>query len=159
MKRIGELLTGFFDEGTLKKAEGYSNLFSSWRSIAGDGIADHSRIVELERSVLLVEADHPGWIQILQIKQKMLLQTVQRQFPDLTVTAIAFRLSRGGVPEPGRAAPPVELPASGAGTPEPPVPASPEGDPYGGIAEGEFRETLKRLERGLKKPSRRGTQS
>jgi hypothetical protein len=44
--------------------------------------------------VLIVEADHPGWIQILQTKQAELLLAVQRQCPRLDIRGIAFRLSR-----------------------------------------------------------------
>jgi hypothetical protein len=94
MKRAGELLSGFFDGEVLKKAQGYHDLFSSWTGIAGSTIAAHSRISELEKEVLLVEADHPGWIQILQTKQKVLLDTVRRRFPDLVITGISFRLCR-----------------------------------------------------------------
>ena len=54
----------------------------------------HSRIVELEKTVLLIEADHPGWIQLLQTKQKELLNAVRRRFPEITFTGISFRLSR-----------------------------------------------------------------
>jgi hypothetical protein len=42
----------------------------------------------------LVEADHPGWIQILQTRQKDLLDTLRRRFPDQHITGISFRLSR-----------------------------------------------------------------
>ena len=54
----------------------------------------HSRIHELQKGVLLVEADHPGWIQILQTGQAELLLSVQRRYPELEVREIAFRLSR-----------------------------------------------------------------
>jgi hypothetical protein len=187
MKRIGELLAGFFDEETLKKAEGYNGLFSSWRDIAGESVASHSRIVELDRSVLLVEADHPGWIQILQTRQKSLLFAVRRRFPKLTVTAIAFRLSRnGGVPETAglssigdalgiadgiaaasrpavNAAPPppagTHPPAGGSPAPSPGdverVAREAAGDPYAGITDEAFRETLKRLEQTLTGSKRR----
>jgi hypothetical protein len=94
MKKIGELLSAFFDEDTIKKARGYNDLFSSWRDIAGEGLAAHSRIAELEKSVLRIEADHPGWIQILQIRQKGLLNRVRRKFPTLNITGISFKLSR-----------------------------------------------------------------
>jgi hypothetical protein len=94
MKKASELLASFFDEGFLKAAQEYSDLFSSWRSIAGDKIAAHSWVRELERSVLLVEADHPGWIQILQTKEKDILDTLRRRFPEQNITGIAFRLSR-----------------------------------------------------------------
>jgi hypothetical protein len=102
VKRVGEILSFFFNkslsEDMLETAEGYSELFSSWAGITEkNGIpaaAFHSRIVELEKAVLLVEADHPGWIQILQTKQTYLLKTVIRLFPDLEIRGISFRLSR-----------------------------------------------------------------
>jgi hypothetical protein len=94
MKKAGDLLAAFLDERMMETARGYSDLFSAWKSIAGDKIAAHSRIRNLERSVLLVEADHPGWVQILQTKQAELLTAVRRRFPDLSIAGISFRLSR-----------------------------------------------------------------
>ncbi|AEF85779.1 hypothetical protein TREPR_0273 [Treponema primitia ZAS-2] len=134
MKRAGELLSSFFDEGFLKTAREYSDLFSSWQSIAGDKIAAHSWVRELERSVLLVEADHPGWIQILQTKEKYLLDTLRRRFPEQNITGIAFRLSReppgpgqlrAGM-EPGGTAPETRPAGSGDGSGVELHPASPE---------------------------------
>jgi hypothetical protein len=98
VKRAGELLSFFFDKNMIETAQRYSDLFSSWAVITEkNGIpsaAFHSRIVELERAILLVEADHPGWIQILQTKQAYLLKTVVRRFPNLEIRGISFRLSR-----------------------------------------------------------------
>jgi hypothetical protein len=168
MKKAGDLLSTFFDEATLKKAQGFGSLFSSWASIAGENLAAHSRIVELEHSVLLVEADHPGWIQILQTKQKALLHGVRRRFPQITVTAISFRLSRNPAPlspvdaeKPG--ADPEEGPVRSPGGAGPGTAASPEADtedpgrtaagtdPYAGIHDEAFKQTLMRLEQGIKR--------
>jgi hypothetical protein len=55
---------------------------------------DHSKIRELDRQRLIVEADHPGWIQILQYKQRQLLAAVQRKFPSLEVKKLSFILMR-----------------------------------------------------------------
>ncbi|GHV62737.1 hypothetical protein AGMMS49587_10480 [Spirochaetia bacterium] len=168
MKRAGELLSAFFDEGLIKKAQGYSNLFSAWQKITAKcGIpaaADHSRIRELERCVLLVEADHPGWVQLLQTKQHKLLSDAQRRFPDLTITGISFMLSRE--PIQGQAAA-TEQPLAEPATAEPaatekkeaaaPIPAAAApavneagGDPLARITDEGLRETLRRLERDLK---------
>jgi hypothetical protein len=168
MKKAGDLLSAFFDEATLDKAKGYGSLFSSWASIAGENLAAHSRIVELERSVLLIEADHPGWIQILQTKQKNLLFAVRRRFPQITVTAISFRLSRkppppNTAPEPAQAAPgpalaahPVPDAPAESGTPggNPAEAAAPGGDPYAAIHDEAFKQTLMRLERSVKRGKR-----
>jgi hypothetical protein len=102
MKKLGDVLSVFFDENTLEKAREYGSLFSSWGSMTVKcGIpqaAAHSRITGMEKSLLLVEADHPGWVQILQTKQKELLEKVQKQFPGFFITGIVLRLSRS-IPE------------------------------------------------------------
>ncbi|GHU79470.1 hypothetical protein FACS189462_5130 [Spirochaetia bacterium] len=159
MKRAGELLSAFFDEGLIKKAQGYSNLFSAWQKITAKcGIpaaADHSRIRELERCVLLVEADHPGWVQLLQTKQQKLLSDAQRRFPDLTITGISFMLSREPIQgQMAVAEQPLAEPA--AAEPVAPIPAADtavnetNGDPLARITDEGLRETLRRLERDLK---------
>ena len=97
-----------------------AELYTSWEKIVSGvwplgpdrkkedvpAAAVHSKIRGLEHGVLLVEADHPGWIQILQTRQEDLLKTVQKRYPELGVRGIAFTLSRGplspsaaGVPE------------------------------------------------------------
>ncbi|GHV03679.1 hypothetical protein FACS189485_07450 [Spirochaetia bacterium] len=165
MKRAGELLSAFFDEGLIKKAQGYSNLFSAWQKITAKcGIpaaADHSRIRELERCVLLIEADHPGWVQLLQTKQQKLLSDAQRRFPDLTITGISFMLSREPPAESiqGQAVA-AEQPLAEPAAAElaAPIPAAADtavneigGDPLARITDEGLRETLRRLERDLKR--------
>jgi hypothetical protein len=148
MKKAGDLLASFLDERILKTARTYSELFTSWQNIAGEKIAAHSRIQDLEHSILLVEADHPGWIQILQTKEKYLLDSLRRRFPDQNITGISFRLNR----EPPDVSPPRVLSAipTAADTGEQevsiPVQAS---DTYEHIDDEHFKETLKRLEKSI----------
>ena len=102
MKKAGEIeiLAAFFDKDTLRYAEQMGELFSPsiWSELLGycnlSQGESHSRIAELEKSVLLVEADHPGWIQLLQTKQRELLNAARRRFPEITLTGISFRLMR-----------------------------------------------------------------
>jgi hypothetical protein len=99
MKRAGDLLAALLDETVLQKAQGYSKLFSSWNSLTENcGLAAagaHSRIFDLERGILLVEADHPGWIQLLQTKQNEILDRVRFLNRDIEIRGISFRLFRG----------------------------------------------------------------
>jgi hypothetical protein len=152
MKRAGELLTAFFDQQTLGAARGYSDLFSSWRSIAGDKLSAHSRIRELEHSVLLVEADHPGWIQILQTREKDLLDTLRRRFPDRHITGISFRLSREPPPFPNKPSRTAQDEGAGGSVQEPSASDfdSAAAGLYEKIGDEHFRETLKRLEKSVK---------
>jgi putative pyruvate formate lyase activating enzyme len=98
MKKVGDLLAYFFDQKTLASIHTWSKLFSAWPSIAAKhkiaAAESHTRVVEFDRRVLLIEAEHPGWIQILQIKQSELLHEFQSRFPDLDIVGISFRLSQ-----------------------------------------------------------------
>jgi predicted nucleic acid-binding Zn ribbon protein len=94
MKKAGDLLQNFLDENIMNKAKEYSGIFSSWASIAGDQCAAHSRISDLKGTLLIVEADHPGWIQILQTRQAELLKSIQKRNSKLTITGISFRLTK-----------------------------------------------------------------
>ena len=116
MRKAGDIVSSMFSEGFesgfMETARSTADMFSSWDKIVAelwpaggvDGKEDvqtasmHSNIRNLERGLLLVEADHPGWIQILQTRQAELLSSVQRRYPELGIKGIAFRLSRGEMP-------------------------------------------------------------
>jgi len=103
MKTAGDVLSALFDEGFVKKATGFSKFFDSWADItAKNGIASaaaHSRIKELEKGIVLIEMDHPGWKQILQTKQSKLLNDFRIRFPDLNIVGISLMLGSGKVPD------------------------------------------------------------
>ncbi|GHV93848.1 hypothetical protein AGMMS50293_01680 [Spirochaetia bacterium] len=169
MKRAGDVLSVFFDERLMKKAKGYSRLFSFWAEAAQkNGIAaaaDHSRIRELDRGMLMVEADHPGWIQILQTKEHKLLDDFHRAFPDMDITGISIMLSRGGPqPETGEECADELVSPAGAAAEESavddraagenaPLPESfhdqTENTGYNEIKDDALKETLKRLEKSI----------
>jgi hypothetical protein len=163
MRKVGDLLSTIIDEKMIHKAQGYSKLFASWAWMTKKhGIAaaaDHSRIRELDRNILLVEADHPGWIQILQTKEHKLLADLQGQFPDLGINGISFRLSRAPFQPEASAGVESEFSDTSAGEGPEEVPAVgplPETAASGGkipayenIKDKELRETLKSLERSL----------
>ena len=97
MKTVGDILSSLFDEQFTQKAQGYSKLFASWEDItAKNGIAAvaaHSKIKELEKGILIIEADHPGWKQIIQTKQSKLLNDFRYRFPKLNISGISLTLS------------------------------------------------------------------
>ena len=96
MKTAGDILSSLFDERFIQKAQGYSKLFDSWTDItAKNGIAaaaDHSRVKNLDKGILLIEMDHPGWKQILQTKQSKLLNDFRIRFPGLDISGISLIL-------------------------------------------------------------------
>ena len=156
MKKAGELLGSFFDRELMRSAQSYSEFFSAWKRIVGDHIAAHSRIVELEKTVLVVEADHPGWIQLIQMRRTSILDAIRGQFPDLTVTAISIKLKKNGA-SPTESVP-NERPIEKVAIEEPPPVLlegeTASGDPYSAISDESFRDVLKRLEESIRKASR-----
>jgi hypothetical protein len=157
MKKAGEILSvvfrEIFDEKELRQAQGYSKLFSSWiwltKKYGIAAAADHSRIRELDRNILLVEADHPGWIQILQTKEHKILDDLRLQFPDLDINGISFRLSReprGGNQDDGLE----EADSGDAAAPLPEeAPQEEKKSGYESIKDESLQKSLKSLEKSI----------
>ncbi|MDR1636064.1 MAG: DUF721 domain-containing protein [Treponema sp.] len=164
MKRAGELLSVFFDEKLLKKAKNYSDLFSSWARITEKSgiaaVAGYSRLKEFERGIILIEADHPGWVQILQTGEQRLLKNIRRLFPELDIRGISFMLSRNFSAREAEACP---ADVSGAAEPvfagqeesDKSPERAPKTDVYERIDDQQFKDTLKRLEQSLRKRNSR----
>ena len=63
----------------------------------GRNLAEHSRIIDLSNGILLIEADHPGWIELIQLHKKFILNGIKMEQPSLKIENLAFRLKgRGG---------------------------------------------------------------
>jgi hypothetical protein len=92
IKDVSSLLRAFFNEDRLRKGGEYVRFFSAWADIVGERDAAHSRIRDIDRGILLVEVEHPGWIQLLQLRQHDILAAAQARFPELGLRGIAFRL-------------------------------------------------------------------
>ena len=58
----------------------------------GANMASHSNVVDLKNGVLLVEADHPGWIQMLKTYQNYILKGFRLKLPQVKVNSLVFRL-------------------------------------------------------------------
>jgi hypothetical protein len=156
MKHVGDVLSVLFDERLIKKAQGYSKIFDSWTDIAEkNGIAaaaDHSKIKELDRGMLLIEADHPGWIQILQTKEQKILADFRLLFPNMNISGISLMLSRNRLDsETGTDKPPQnEKRKTAVSPPAPPLePVQNQEHGYDAIKNGAFKESLKRLEQSI----------
>ncbi|MDR2135698.1 MAG: DciA family protein [Treponema sp.] len=173
MKRAGDYLTAIIDADLFKKAKTFSGFFSSWAQVCQScGIAaaaGHSRIRNLEKGILVVEADHPGWVQILQTKAEWILDSTRRRFPELDIRGISLTLSKGETPAPqGSSQPapqtqPDPQPAPQGG----PQTVPPQGDPqqdrhaapaaWDRIADEGFKASLKRLEQSIRERERSGS--
>ena len=151
MKRVGDVLSSIFDENMMRKARGYSALFSCWQDMTEkNGIAaaaDHSWIQSLERGMVWIEVDHPGWKQILQTKESKLLSDFRYRFPDVDISGLSIMLSRTGVrPENAVSNENVTVSNESEYVAEPP-PSAEEG--YDAIKDNALKEVLVRLEKSI----------
>ncbi len=94
MKKAGDILGDFMRDLHLNMENGYSSIFKSWPNIAGEDMTSHSSVKDLDNGILLVEADHPGWIQLLQMRKKKILKNVQHHYPELDIVGIRFILKK-----------------------------------------------------------------
>jgi predicted nucleic acid-binding Zn ribbon protein len=95
VKRIGDLLHEYLKEMGWLSGNPYDPLFREWNTIAGESLAAHSRLIDVQNGMLLVEVDHPGWLQMLQLRKTALLAAARRVAPQASIEGIRTRLGTG----------------------------------------------------------------
>jgi predicted nucleic acid-binding Zn ribbon protein len=96
VKKIGDLLKEYLKEMGWLEGNPYEPLFQGWKQIAGEALAAHSRLIDVHNGMLLVEVDHPGWLQMLQLRKTALLEAARRAAPQAGIEGIRTRLGGGG---------------------------------------------------------------
>jgi len=137
MKKAAEVLARLLDKGPAG-SNPFSSLFGGWQDIAGVSLAEHCRAYEVRHHSLLVEADHPGWMQLLLMQKKAILARIRQRFPQLELRDIKVRVSPGSRP----ASTPGFTPGSSQGFAPGSAPASTPGFLPGGPASAEVEQAL-----------------
>ena len=96
MKKARDILGDYMRNFHSNIEAGYSSVYKSWNKIAGEDMVSHSSVKDITNGILLVEADHPGWIQLLQMRKKKILKNIRTFYPELDVIGIRFVLKSGG---------------------------------------------------------------
>jgi predicted nucleic acid-binding Zn ribbon protein len=92
MKKIGDLLREYLRERGWLGEDPSSPIFLSWKTISGEPFSAHSRPLEIEDGVLIVEVDHPGWLQLMNMKKAALLSAIGEAAPRAEVRDVTLRL-------------------------------------------------------------------
>ncbi|MCR5400963.1 MAG: DUF721 domain-containing protein [Treponema sp.] len=99
-----DMITAAFKNIESRALQDSNKLNSSWEKILtsikswnedenlGQNLYEHSSVVELKNNILLVEADHSGWIQMLQLHKQYILKGLKMYEPELNIVSLAFRL-------------------------------------------------------------------
>ena len=68
-------------------------LYRNWAEYVGTDIAAHSAPVELEGHTLLIEVDHPAWLQKLQLHSSAIIRQVNKKSPSFALKALRLHLT------------------------------------------------------------------
>ncbi|HEY9593666.1 MAG TPA: DUF721 domain-containing protein [Spirochaetia bacterium] len=92
MKKVGDLLHDYLRQKGWLGGNPYEPLFAAWAEIAGEALSRHTRLVDVQNGVLLVEVDHPGWLQMMQLRKESLLAAARRTAPLASITGMRIRV-------------------------------------------------------------------
>lgn len=71
-----------------------AHLLRKWKIIAEKPLADHSKIVDINKRTLIVEVDHPGWMQYLRLIEKKILKKIGKFYPNLDIDGFYICISK-----------------------------------------------------------------
>lgn len=174
MRKADDLIQRFLDSiGQTEEGSLYVGLFRSWQPIVGERIAAHAQPVDVRGHSLVVEADHPGWVQMVMMQRSRIIGELSRRFPQLEITGLTVRVAdrpgrshaggtghdRGSDDDPGargdHAAVGRPAPAADSSPPDEPPPTPPsrdEAEALERIDDDDLRDTLARLREDLDEP-------
>ena len=58
----------------------------------GERLAANTRVLDLKNGVLIIESDHPGWIQYLKFYQNYIIKGLKMENSELKISSLAFKL-------------------------------------------------------------------
>ncbi len=90
-KRLGAFLDQLFP-GKKAAFEGWVPLLKGWPQFVGENLSYHTRAREIQGGNLLVDVDHPAWMNQFLMQKDGILERIQRESPQLQIKGIRLRL-------------------------------------------------------------------
>ncbi len=95
MKDVSELINLFIDKQQLDSSKSYSSFFRSWSSIVGEDLAAHSKVADILNGKLIIEVDHPGWMQMISMKKNSIMYKIRKKYSELGIKDLRIILRNG----------------------------------------------------------------
>ena len=89
-RQASDILKELFSN--MRIAEREETIFDAWPALVGDEAAEHLRIQDIKGKTLLLSADHPGWVQVAQLRKNEFLEKIKGRFPDKYIDNIKISL-------------------------------------------------------------------
>lgn len=107
-RNVNDILNSLFENISKKELNNVMNMKKGWKSVVssikskknksiGEILEAHSRPVELKNNILLIETDHPGYIQTLQMYNSYILKGINYKFPELNIKTLSYRLKGSNI--------------------------------------------------------------
>ncbi|QTQ15217.1 DciA family protein [Treponema parvum] len=100
----GDMIMDVFSSIDKEKYKEKEDVSEAWKTITrsvkkgnsqenlGEKLYSHSSLVEIKNGILLVETDHPAYIQLFRMYERYILKGLKQQVPQLDIRALSFRL-------------------------------------------------------------------
>ena len=89
-RQAGDILKELFSSMKISRRE--ETIFDVWPDLVGDEAAEHLKIQDIKSKTLLLTADHPGWVQMAQLRKNEILEKIKGRFPDKYINNIKISL-------------------------------------------------------------------
>ncbi len=89
-RQAGDILKELFSSMKISRRE--ETIFDVWPDLVGDEAAKHLKIQDIKSKTLLLTADHPGWVQMAQLRKNEILEKIKGRFPDKYIDNIKISL-------------------------------------------------------------------
>jgi hypothetical protein len=144
VKKAAEILARLLERRPGAGVQPSGSLFGEWQEIVGLSLAEHCRVVDIRHHSLLVDADHPGWMQLLLLSRRTVLSKIRQRFPELEIRDLKVRVAAAPSGLPAQGAPPPPQAAGAAGTEA--ANASPEvEEAVAAVTDSALKEQLRQL--------------
>lgn len=87
-----DVVNKFFSGISVEKMNEANGFLRTWNEVVGTNIAAHSQVIDVDRGAVIVEVDHPGWAQQIQLKKRTILDRLKKGFPDLEIKNLVIRV-------------------------------------------------------------------
>jgi hypothetical protein len=100
MRKINEILDKILQINNISLENNDREEGNPWEKILtqvfknSENIAKQTKIKEIKNATLVIEVDHPGWLQLLKANEKEILVLTQKYFLNENIKAMDFLIVR-----------------------------------------------------------------
>lgn len=96
---FSKVIVDVFDSVKIKNTRESINIYDEWKNILKEISINNndekflsccSRVIDLKNGILFIEVDHSGWIEILNIYKRHILEELKKKFPKIKFKTLAF---------------------------------------------------------------------